>query len=154
MSSDDEAMSASDQALMKALAEAIGRPRPPIDLAARCEGLLAWIDVDAELAELLDESAAEAAGTRGPAGSSTALQFTVADGSVVIEVTASDDALHGQLLGAEAHDVIVRGADGNTHSVPVDELGGFSLAHPQGAIRLEFELLVERRRIHTNWFVL
>ena len=58
-------MSASDRNLMKALAEAIGGSPPPTDLVARCEGLLAWLDVDSELAALLEQPVAEAAGTRG-----------------------------------------------------------------------------------------
>ncbi len=70
MTNADDEMSASDQALMQALAAAIGGgPRPPVDLVARCEGLLAWIDVDSELAMLLDQPVAEAAGTRGAASS-------------------------------------------------------------------------------------
>ena len=153
MTNADDQMSASDRALMQALAAAIGGPRPPVDLVARCEGLLAWIDVDSELAMLLDQPVAEAAGTRG-ATPSTALEFALEDGSFVIEVTPSDDVLRGQLLGGEVQQVIVRTAGGVTHSLPVDELGNFSLTHPpSGAMRLELELFAESRRIHTDWFV-
>lgn len=153
MTNADDEMSASDRILMKALAEAIGGNPPPIDLVARCEGLLAWIDVDSELAMLLDHPFAEAAGTRGATGSVT-LEFVVDDGSLVIELTPSENALHGQLLGGEAQQVVVRAADGAIQSLPVDESGNFELDQPpSGTIRLEFELIPEGRRIHTDWFV-
>jgi hypothetical protein len=149
----DDEMSASDRILMKALAEAIGGPPPPVDLVARCEGLLAWIDVDSELAMLLDQPVAEAAGTRGATASAT-LEFVVDDGSCVIELTTSENALRGQLLGGEADQIVVRAADGAIHSLPVDELGNFALDQPpSGTIRLELELFPEGRRIHTDWFV-
>ena len=153
MTNADEEMSESDRILMKALAEAIGGPPPPVDLVARCEGLLAWIDVDSELAMLLDQPVAGAAGTRGATASAT-LEFVVDDGSCVIELTTSENALRGQLLGGEADQIVVRAADGAIHSLPVDELGNFALDQPpSGTIRLELELIPEGRRIHTDWFV-
>jgi hypothetical protein len=149
----DEEMSASDRILMKALAEAIGGTPPPVDLVARCQGLLAWIDVDSELAMLLDQPVAEAAGTRGATASAT-LEFVVDDGSCVIELTPTENALRGQLLGGTAQQIVVRTAAGATHSLPVDELGNFALDQPpSGTIRLELELNPEGRRIHTDWFV-
>ncbi len=147
-------LSASDRNLMQALAEAIGGTRPPIDLTARCEGLLAWADVDSELAMLLDQPVAEAAGTRG-ATTAAALEFVVDDGSCVIELDISEGGLRGQILGGEVHVVVVRTAVGITHSLLVDELGSFSLDQPpSGTMRLELELFAEERRIHTDWFVI
>ena len=153
MSNADDEMSASDRILMQALAEAIGGTPPPVDLVARCEGLLAWIDVDSELATLLDQPVAEAAGTRGATASAT-LEFVVDDGSCVIELTPSENGLRGQLLGGQADQIVVRTAAGDTYSLPVDELGNFVLDNPtSGTIRLELELIPESRRIHTDWFV-
>jgi hypothetical protein len=155
VTSPDDEMSAPDRNLMRALAEAIGGQRPPIDLVARCEALLSWIDVDSELAILLDQPVAEAAGTRGATSSALTFEFAIADGSCVIEVTLPDGGLRGQLLGGETQHVIVRTAAGVTHSLPVDEFGNFSLDNPTlGAIRLELELLGASRRIHTDWFVI
>jgi hypothetical protein len=148
----DEHLPASDRILMKALAEALGGDQPPADLAARCEGLLGWLDVDAELAELLDQSALDLTGTRGP-GSTPTLEFTVADGSCVIEISTTEDVLRGQLLGGEAQQVVVRTSAGTSQSALVDELGAFEISNPSsGTIRLEFELL-DGRRIHSDWFV-
>jgi hypothetical protein len=150
----DDEMSASDRTLMKALAEAIGGSPPPVDLVARNEGLQSWIDVDSELAALLDQPVAEAVGTRGATPSTTTLEFAVDDGSCVIELTPSDHVLRGQLLGGEAEQVVVRTAAGTTHPLTVDDLGNFSLENPpSGPLRLELELFSESRRIHTDWFV-
>jgi hypothetical protein len=149
----DEHVPASDRILMKALAEALGGDQPPADLAARCEGLLGWLDVDAELAELLDRSALDSTGTRGPAGSTPTLEFTVADGSCVIEISTTEGVLRGQLLGGEAQQVVVRTSAGTSQSALIDELGAFEISNPpSGTIRLEFEL-IDGRRIHSDWFV-
>lgn len=154
MSNADDEVSESDRNLMKALAEAIGGARPPVDLAARCEGLLAWIDVDSELAMLLDQPVAEAAGTRGAAPSGVTLEFALDDGTCVIELDPAERVLRGQLLGGQAQQIVVRTAAGATHSMPVDELGNFALIDPpSGTIRLELELSSLGRRIHTDWFV-
>ena len=151
MSDADDEMSAADESSWKRW-QARSRQRP-VDLAARCEGLLAWIDVDAELAKLLDQPVTEATGTRG-ATSSAMLVFVVDDGSCVIELDASPNGLRGQLLGGDAREVVVRTASGASHPTPVDDSGGFSLDDPApGTIRLELELISESRRIHTDWFV-
>jgi hypothetical protein len=147
-------MSPADEALMRALAEALGTRQPPIDLVPRCEGLLSWIDIDAELAMLLDEPVMEAAGTRGAASPTSTLVFTVDDGTCVIELVPERDVLRGQLLGGDAQQVIVRTASGSVHPAVVDESGNFALEDPPtGTIRLELELFPESRRIHTDWFV-
>lgn len=140
---------------MQALTEAIGGPRPPVNLVARCEGLVAWIDVDSELAMLLDQPVAETAGTRGAAPSDTTLEFALDDGTFVIELETAELVLHGQLLGGHAQQIMIRTAAGAIRALPVDELGNFVLIDPpSGTIRLELELGPHGRRIHTDWFVL
>ncbi len=154
MSNADDEMSPEDRVLMKALTEAVGSPQLPPDLLERCAGLLSWIDVDAELAVLLDQPVPEAAGTRGASSVDSTLVFTVEDGSCVIELTPSENALRGQILGAQASAIVIRTAANVTHTASVDETGNFSIdAPPMGAIRLELELISEIRRIHTDWFV-
>jgi hypothetical protein len=150
----DDEMSPSDRILMKALAEARGDAQPRSDFLDRCEGLLAWLDVDSELAALLDQPVVEAAGTRGTASSDTALVFVVDDGSCVIELTPSEDSLRGQLLGGQAYEIVARTSADVVHRAVIDELGIFSIENPPtGTIRLELELFSESRRIHTDWFV-
>jgi hypothetical protein len=155
MTNTDDEMSSSDRLLMRALAEAIGGELPPVDLTARCQGLVAWIDVESELAGILDQPMTEAAGTRGASASAVVLGFASADGGIVVELTPVDDGLRGQLLGGESREVVARTVTGLTDSLPVDGLGGFSLSPPpSGTIRLEFELIADGRRIHTDWFVI
>ena len=153
MTSADDEMSASDQALMKALAEAVGGTAPPSGLTSRCEGLLDWMDVDAELAELLEQPMLEAAGTRGAGNATDVLEFSVADGSCVIDVTPTPGQLRGQVSGAEVTEITVRTADGDALTSSIDQGGGFEISNPpSGGIRLELD--VAGRRIHTDWFVI
>ncbi len=154
MNSDDGDMSPLDSATMRALARAIGTDTGSRDLTERSQGLLGWIDVDAELARLLDQPHEELAGTRGAAAASTMLEFTIDDGSCAIEVDVSDDALHGQLLGGRAELVLFRSPDGGGTTAPVDEHGFFVVRKPQrGTLRMEF-VLVDGRQVHSDWFVL
>ena len=153
MTSADDEMSASDRALMQALAEAVGGTAPPTGLVARCEGLLDWMNVDAELAELLEQPMLEAAGTRGAADVVDLLEFSVADGTCVIEVTPSAHVLRGQVLGAEAREITVRTGDGVGRTATIGDQGRFEISNPpSGGIRLELD--AAGRRIHTDWFVI
>jgi hypothetical protein len=151
VSNADDEMSTPDRALLRALAEALGE-QPPADLTERCEGLLAWIDVDAELAELLDEAAPT--GVRGSGGSASTLEFTIADRTCVIELVVSPRKLSGHVLGAHAPLATARTVDGAAESAPIDEHGGFELIDPPpGTTRIELDL-EDGRRIHTDWFVI
>ena len=153
MSDIGDDMASSDRILMEALARAVGSRRPPADLLAQCEGLLGWMDVDSELAALLDQPVAEAVGTRGTTASPAMLEFAVEDGSCVIELTSMAGVLAGQLLGSDAVAVVVRTMTGVTASSPIDEVGEFEINDaPSGTIRLEFEL-ADGRTIRTDWFV-
>lgn len=149
----DDRPDARDQALLDALASALGPTDPDDDLVDRCHGLLAWLDVDAELAELLEQAPAELAGTRG-GGTSADLEFTVDDGTCVIEVKVVDGRIRGQILGAAPDQVTLRVVTGVTAPAPVDDLGSFEIADPPpGSARIELDLGAGRR-IHTDWFVI
>ena len=82
----DELMSDADRELLAALGEAWGDDPLPVGIIDRADGLLTWADVDEELAELLETSSAETAGTRGASLSGAVLEFQVADGTVLFEV--------------------------------------------------------------------
>ena len=142
-----------DRALLDALAQALAGPASVDDLIARCEGLLTWIDVDAELASLLDQAPAELAGTRG-GSASTDLEFTVDDGSCVVEITLVDGQVRGQIIGPAPERVTLRTVTGTATPVDVDGLGAFVIENPpSGSARVELELDAGRR-IHTAWFVI
>lgn len=150
-----------DQALLDALGRALGGRRSDdaaddADLIGRCEGLLTWIGVDAELAELLDASPAELAGTRGSGSDSdrSGMEFSLADGSCLIEVDVVDGAVRGQVLGVTPARLALRIVTGVLEAADVDGLGAFEfVAPPPGSARIEIDL-DGGRRIHTDWFVI
>ena len=146
-----DAPDAPDQALLDALADALGRT-DDADLIRRCEGLLVWVDVDAELAELLDQVPAEVAGTRGGSTPSQ-LEFSLDDGTCVIEVQVADGVVRGQVLGVSPQYVVLRVVTGVSSPADVDAGGAFEVSDPPpGSARIELDL--DGRRIHTDWFVI
>lgn len=146
--------SEADARLMAELGRALGPAPSDDDLIARCEGLLAWIDVEADLAELLEQSPAELAGTRGGPGEPSALEFSVADGTCIVELRVEDGSLHGQVVGPAPAAVAIRVVTGLVEPAPVDELGMFTIDRPpSGSARVEIEF-PDGRRIHTDWFVI
>lgn len=147
----DDAPDERDRALLRDLAGALGRP-DDADLIRRCEGLLAWVDVDAELAELLEQAPVELAGTRGGA-TPEQLEFSLDDGTCVIEVRVADGSVRGQILGVNPQHVVLRVVTGVTSPADVDAVGSFEIHDPPaGSARLELDL--DGRRIHTDWFVI
>ncbi len=148
----DDAPDERDRALLAALGRALGTV-DDTDLIARCAGLLTWIDVDAELAALLERPPAELAGTRGDAAAAD-LEFTVDDGTCVIEVTVRDGTVRGVVLGVTPEHVAVRSVTGELHDAEFDAVGAFTITVPvSGSARVELDL-GEERRIHTDWFVI
>ena len=143
-----------DRALLGALAAALGPASGSDELIDRCQGLLTWIELDAELAVLLDQAPAELAGTRGSGDTSADLEFTLDDGTCVIEVKLGDGRIRGQILGAAPEQVTLRVVTGVVSPAPVDDLGSFEIADPPpGSARIELDLGAGRR-IHTDWFVI
>jgi hypothetical protein len=146
--------SEADARLLAELGRALGPAPSDDDLIARCEGLLAWIDMEAELAEMLERTPAELAGTRGDAGEPSGLEFSVTDGSCVVELRLEDGALHGQVVGPLPESVAVRVVTGLVEPALIDELGMFTIDRPPaGSARVEIQF-PDGRRIHTDWFVI
>jgi hypothetical protein len=100
----------------------------------------AWRTVDAELAELVHDSAdadatAALAGTRAGPTALRTLSFSVGPTSIEVELTP--DALQGQVIPPQTGEVDVQHRDGTERTVPVDEDGWF-VCHPcpTGFVRL------------------
>ena len=150
----DEAQSDEDARLIARLGEALGPDLPPPGLVARAEGLVAFAEVDRELAELLDPARAEPAGVRGPAGVDTALVFEVADGSIAVELTVERDRLRGQVLAGSPAEVVLEPLAGPARTCPVDALGRFAFDQPAaGPTRLRLRD-GSTRPVTTDWFLL
>ena len=149
----DDALDAPDRALLDALTRCASGRADDSDLIRRCEGLLTWVDVDAELAALLEQAPAELAGTRGREHLRLDLEFSLDDGTCVIEVQVADGAVRGQILGVSPQHVVLRVVTGVTSPADVDDIGSFEIHDPPpGSARLELDL--GGRRIHTDWFVI
>jgi len=128
----------------------------PPGLIERARGLLAWADVDGDLAALLDDADRELVGTRGGAAP-TSLEF-VTDGGVVVELAIADGAdggtLDGQVLGDEVLRIVLEHATADPEELVVDDLGAFAF---QSAVTGTARLRIETRDhgvIRTDWFVL
>ncbi len=145
-----------DDALLEELAKLLGRvdPIPPeATLAAR--SALAWRNIDAELAELLRDSALEPelAGVRSTGGGWRTLTFETPDGiaiEVEVAVERSKRSIVGQIVPPGPARVVLRfpGAD---LSLETDELGRFQATGVRpGPVSLRCEL-ADGNAIETGW---
>jgi hypothetical protein len=126
----------------------------PIPAAAMAAALDAfgWRDIDAELASLTFETAADQslAHTRGEAP--RLLTFTCQDVTIDLEVAADDGAVRllGQLDPPRAADVRAEWAGGSV-SIQSDARGRFQLVGlPVGRMRIA--VLLDDARVATEWF--
>ena len=151
----DDTMSDADRELLAALGDAWGDDPLPVGIIDRADALLTWADVDEELAELLETSGTELAGTRGGSASDTVLEFQVADGTVLIEIDlARAGSVDGQVLGTEVDVVVLERPGGESETAPVDDLGHFSFPDPEpGAVRLRIAVGTGTD-VRTDWFVI
>lgn len=151
---DDESLSDREGRLLAGLRAALGPDPVPAGLIGRAEGLIAFIDADRELVQLLEEGAAELVGTRGAVASQTVLEFELADSSVSVEVTPDRDRLSGQVLSGALSEVTLERLDGAAERCEVDELGRFSFQHAvAGPARLRL-LGGSATPLVTDWFLL
>jgi hypothetical protein len=146
-----------DDDLLADVGELFGRIDPiPRDVTLAARSALAWRRMDAELAELLHDSALETeplAGVRGTSGGWRTLTFETPDGiSIEVEVSVerSKRSLMGQIVPAGAARILVRfpGADMPTRA---DDLGRFQATDLRpGPISLRCEL-ADGRAVETGW---
>lgn len=138
-------MDTDDATLMAALGELIRRVDPvPADVTLAARSALAWRRMDAELAELLEDSATETelAGTRGGESGWRALTFESPNGiTIEVEITldGTDRIVLGQIIPACPARVGLRFA--KTQLVAeADDLGRFRFDRvPSGPVSLRIE---------------
>jgi hypothetical protein len=82
-----------------------------------------WRTVDAELAELLHDSALEAAAVRGADDAPRTLSF--ASGELTLEVEIDGDTVMGQVVGAAAQSVVLQRSVSHDQPLEVDSAGFF-----------------------------
>ncbi len=116
----------------------------------------AWHDIDAELAALTYDSAADtreyAPATREQLAPLRALTFVSSQLSIHIEVT--NEALHGQVVPEQSGEIELRPADGPPTTIGVDEVGWFVIRPiPTGSFRLRCRA-ADGTTVRTNWITL
>ena len=132
--SDDEQLFA---ALEDALREARDVPRHFIETG---KAAFAWRTVDAELAAITYDSAAD---NRQPIGATTRAEraalreLTFSTPRLRIHLQVTDEALHGQIVPPQQCDIEVRRANASPHLIRTDEDGWFTVRPiPIGSFRL------------------
>lgn len=142
----------SDEELAADLAAAILTEQAvPERFVAAGKAAFAWRTVDAELAQLVADSAGQdaLAGTR--ADHAEVRTVTFAAGDVTIDVEIAPDALLGQVVPAREGELEVVERDGATRTTAVDDVGWFTLRPgPAGTFRLRFRS-PGRRDVLTAW---
>lgn len=123
-------LSPAEARLLAGLRDALDVDAPPAGLVERAEGLVAYFELDSDLAALLDEPAPELAGVRGPAGTDDRLTFETADGSLSVEVVLSRERLSGQVLAGDGVQVVLETLAGAQLTAAVDPLGRFRFDDP------------------------
>ena len=138
-----------DERLLAALGEVLAADEPlPMGTAALVEqDAFAFRRVDAELAELLyDTAVEEEAGVRG--GGPRSLSFAVAGHELDVELQPGDTIV-GRVSPPDV-EVRVEGSAA-TVALPLDRLGRFIAAVPGSRLRFLLSTAASARRIVTPW---
>ena len=124
----------------------------PDDVVMAGRSALAYRDLDVRLAELVEEPAMAAAGTRSDAEGSW---FTFEVDDVVVEVAvrtrAGEQHLVGQVDGGSVEAVTIRQSDSQA-TPDVDDLGRFAAPITAGPVSVVVTL-ASGSRIATSWIV-
>lgn len=144
----------SDDELVALLGEAVAEGDAVSDRRrAAARGALTWRSVDAELAELLHDSALDAgAAVRSSADGPRTLSF--GSGGLTLELEVEGEDVLGEVVGADAGaSVVLQRPEADDVTVPVDGAGFFRLAAVgQGSVRLV--VTAGERTLTTPWFTL
>jgi hypothetical protein len=130
-----------DEAVIEQLRTALGAEAVPARVTDAAKAALTWLRVDAELAELLSDSAldAEPALARGGA---VVRSVSFSAGETIVELEVHPDGerrtLLGQLSPAAPRTIVIQHADGtDSASAQSDELGRFRITlEGGGTVRL------------------
>ncbi len=142
-----------DDRLLADLGAAVRRAQEvPPEFLATARASYAWRTVDADLAALTYDSAAEPATTRAPAAGPRALTFASAD--LVVELEVGPDGCQGQLVPPGPGRIEVHTAGGEVSVVEVDDVGYFAIRPvPAGWFRLRCRPAGGGTEVVTSWVV-
>jgi hypothetical protein len=145
-----------DEALIEQLRIAMSAEAPPARVTEAAKAALTWLRVDAELAELLSDSAvdAEPALARGTA---VVRSVSFSAGETIVELEVHPDGerrtLLGQLSPAAQRTIVIQHAGGaESASALSDELGRFRITLDEGGtVRLRIADDASDAAIETAW---
>ena len=129
----------SDDELLAQLAEAQAVAESvPREFIQAGKAAYAWRNIDAELAELVYDSALEAhAGASVRAEQAHLRAFTFTSSALTIEIEVTDKAMLGQVVPVQAGEVEVLTPAGSAQVEPIDDVGCFTVRPvPVGSFRL------------------
>jgi hypothetical protein len=136
--------------LREALQEAGQVPRAVLEAGYSA---YAWRTIDAELAELTYDSSTEDPALAGARSQQAPLRsLTFATGSVTLELQIEPPVLLGQVVPAQPGELLVTLRDGTSRTVPVDELGCFTV-DPIPAVQFRIRMAGEQP-VATGWITL
>jgi hypothetical protein len=142
--------STDDEALMNELGQALEHLAVPDHRREAARAAFTWRTIDEELLALTHDSLEMAdAAVRGALDVRT-LGFE-SDG-LSLEIEVEGNRVFGQVLDADADEVIVESVGEGSQSCPVDACGVFSVVVPTGPVR--FGVSIEGMLRHTPWIVL
>jgi hypothetical protein len=142
--------STDDEGLMTELGMALDQLAVPEHRREAARAAFTWRTIDEELLALTHDSLEMAdAAVRGALDVRT-LGFESDELSLEIEVDGA--RVFGQVLDAEADEVLVESVEDGTRTIPVDPSGVFSADVPTGPVR--FGVRVDGALRHTPWIVL
>lgn len=140
-----------DQALLEELRVAASvMDGPPAHLLEAARAAFVWRTIDEELAHLqFDSLAGSEVLVRSSGASGVHLSFATTEASIEVDVTT--EAILGQVVPAEATEVVLLHSSGERVAGPCDELGQFHFpGRPAGPIRLVVRL--PGGDVVTEWF--
>ena len=143
-----------DEHLMSLLSEAMTGDEPvPPDVLEAGYASFTWRTIDGELAGLIYDSSIEEPSRSGVRSQQARLRaMTFASSSLTIEIEVTPTSLMGQLVPAHTSEVFLIFQDGTGRSVPVDELGAFTIDPiPEDRFRLQ---VPGQPQVTTDWIVL
>jgi hypothetical protein len=142
-----------DDALMAALSEAVAESDAVTDRRREAaQAAFTWRSVDAELMELLHDSALEAgAAVRGAADTGRLLSF--GRGELTIELEVGAGAVTGQVLPAQDATVTLQATGVEDRTVAADGAGFFRIEQV-GSGPVRFVVTTSETTLTTHWVTL
>jgi hypothetical protein len=131
-----------DEALIEQLRTALGGDGVPMNVTVAAKAALTWRRVDAELAELLSDSALDAEPALARGGNALVRSVSFSAGETIVELEVHPDGerrtLLGQLSPVAERTIEIQRADGSESvSARSDQLGRFRITlQGGGTVRL------------------